>query len=484
MIPSNSHRFILQPYKGMATRFRCPACQQKKFTRYIDTETGDHLHPNVGRCNREDNCGYHYPPRQYLQENNISFDTPTSFSNRIKPEPVQPITASFIPADSFKASLKGHSANTFVQFLTGRFGADTTDRVISQYSIGTSTQWKKAGATIFWQIDSEGKIRTGKIMLYNPATGKRVKEPFDHITWVHCKLNIPNENIRKCFFGEHLLADKSKPVAVVESEKSAIIASLYFPKFIWLAAGGKDGLKAEKFSVLKGRTVILFPDLSKPKEGQPTAFEKWSSKAKEFEAIATIRVSDLLERKASDEERIEGLDLADYLLTFNPQEFASPGKRNATPAPKQEAAPEPLPPKPVMPLPTAEDITFSKMVAKQPKLEQFAAMFDLVSLKTGKPFQIVPIEAEQEQSEPPVEPDQASTEEEPTEEVISKLDEIAVRFLKPQQGYTAEEVQQLMQATLKISSDRAKAGFQKMIAFGAIKPTWNFHYYRRDSTPF
>ena len=32
-----------------------------------------------------------------------------------------------------------------------------------------------------------------------------------------------------------------------------------------------------------------------------------------------------------------------------------------------------------MPLPTAEDITFSKMVAKQSMLEQFAAALDLIS---------------------------------------------------------------------------------------------------------
>lgn len=479
----SSHRFILQPYKGMATRFRCPACQQKKFTRYIDTETGNRLHPNVGRCDRVDNCGYHYPPRQYFQENNISIDTPASFSNRIKPEPVQPITASFIPVDLFKASLKGHSTNNFVQFITGRFGADAAGQMICRYFIGTSKHWEGAGANIFWQIDLKGKIRAGKIMLYNPETGKRVKaqEP----TWVHSVLKLPDFTLQQCFFGEHLLADISKPVAIVESEKSAIIASLYWPKFIWLAAGGMDGLKPEKFIALKGRTVVLFPDLSKPKEGKATAFEKWSSKAKEFEAIASIQVSDLLEMKASDEERIEGLDLADYLLKFNPQEFASPGKRNATPAPKQEAAPEPLPPKPVIPLPTAEDITFSKMVAKQPMLEQFAAALDLVSLKTGKPFQKVPIaEEEQEQSEPPAEPVQASVVEEPTEEVISKLDEIAVRVLKPEQGYTAEEVQQLMQATLKISSDRAKAGVQKMIDLGAIETRVNGIYYLKDSTPF
>ncbi len=74
----SEHKYILEPYKGMNTRYRCPDCQQrdKTFSLYIDTETGEHIHSRVGRCNRESNCGYHYTPKQYFQDNNISFDTP------------------------------------------------------------------------------------------------------------------------------------------------------------------------------------------------------------------------------------------------------------------------------------------------------------------------------------------------------------------------------------------------------------------------
>jgi len=121
--------------------------------------------------------------------------------------------------------------------------------------------------------------------------------------------------------------------------------------------------------------------------------------------------------------------------------------------------------------------------AKFPKLEQFTSRLNLVILKTGKPFQLIPIEAP-EQSEQPAEPVQTSNEEELTEEVISKLDTIAGRILMPQRNFTEEEVQQLMQATLKISSDRAKAGVQKIIAFGAIESIGNGLYHMRDSTPF
>jgi hypothetical protein len=63
------------------------------------------------------------------------------------------------------------------------FGVEVADQLVSKYFIGTSKHWP--GATVFWQIDISGKVRTGKIMLYSPATGKRVKEPFNHISWAH-----------------------------------------------------------------------------------------------------------------------------------------------------------------------------------------------------------------------------------------------------------------------------------------------------------
>jgi rubredoxin len=314
----NTYRYILEPYKGLKTRYRCPSCQRdKEFVRYIDTQTGEHVHPDVGRCNRENNCGYHYTPRQYFQDNNISFDTyktniPASIRFKNKRVVPHPQPASYIPVDIFKASLKNHETNYFVQFLTKKFGYDVTSELVSRYFIGTSKHWE--GSTVFWQVDLKGKIRTGKIMLYNPVNGKRVKEPYDHICGIHKKLNLPEFNLKQCLFGEHQLIDKTKPVAVVESEKTAIIASVYLPQFIWVAVGGINSLNADKCSVLIGRSVILFPDLN--------AFEKWSDKAKELSHLANFTVSDLLERKATSEDRKQGLDLADYLLKHDPYSFA------------------------------------------------------------------------------------------------------------------------------------------------------------------
>lgn len=341
----SEYRYILEPYKGMNTRYRCPGCQQKDktFSLYIDRETGEALSPSVGRCNRESKCGYHYTPKQYFQDNRHYLQIPTksytlqnatkSYTSKkvIKDYPLlQPEKPfSFIPFDTFKASLKGHETNHFATYLIKLFGVEVASQLVSRYFIGTSKHWN--GATVFWQIDGKGKVRTGKIMLYNPETGKRVKEPFNHISWVHKAIKQPEFALQQCLFGEHLLQDGTKPVGIVESEKTAVIASRYLPQFIWLAVGSLSNLTESKCKALQGRTVTLFPD--------GNGFEKWKAKAKELSHIATFTVSDLLERKATEGERKQGLDLADYLIRFDYREFALPEPEPAKPEPPATVQP-------------------------------------------------------------------------------------------------------------------------------------------------
>ena len=111
---------------------------------------------------------------------------------------------------------------------------------MKMYHVGTSYKW--GGSTIYWQVDKDDKVRTGKVMLYNPKDGHRVKEPRSYVGWAHAFLHLPDFNLCQCFFGEHLLAQHpTMSVAIVESEKTAIIASHFIPNFIWLATGGMHG---------------------------------------------------------------------------------------------------------------------------------------------------------------------------------------------------------------------------------------------------
>ena len=309
----NDHHYTLEPYKDLNSRYTCPGCKKAKtFSRYIDSTTGKHIHTSVGRCNRENNCGYHRTPKQYFQNNPGSTD-PGSNRFTKKPE-VRPTktTPSLIPVPIFEKSLNEFEKNCFVKYLISLFGREITLNLISKYQIGSSKHWE--GSTVFWQIDISGKVRTGKIMLYNSETGRRVKKPYSHITWAHKAIQVPDFQLVQCLFGEHLLRDQaSKPIAIVESEKTAIIASVYLPQFIWLATGSLNNLNLKICQPLKGHAAAIFPDLN--------GFDKWCEKAKSLSSDINFSVSNLLERKATENERLQGLDLADYLIRFDSKDF-------------------------------------------------------------------------------------------------------------------------------------------------------------------
>ncbi len=109
-----------------------------------------------------------------------------------------------------------------------------------------------------------------------------------------------------------------KPVAIVESEKTAIIASIYSPEYIWLATGGKENLSIEKCHVLEGRIVILFPDAG----GYDRWHEKLDMLITELPGI-NFSISDLLEKHCTSEEIALGFDLADHFLTFDLKTYNS-----------------------------------------------------------------------------------------------------------------------------------------------------------------
>ena len=114
---------------------------------------------------------------------------------------------------------------------------------------------------------------------------------------------------------EHLLtADDHQTVALVESEKSALIASYFLPQYLWIATGGKNGaFNREAMSVLKNRQVLLFPDLG--------ATDYWRSKMEMMQRLEIeVSLFDFMENNATDEERKAGYDIADYLLKTETKE--------------------------------------------------------------------------------------------------------------------------------------------------------------------
>jgi hypothetical protein len=304
----NPYKYIFQKYINNSKQ-TCPACGKPKvFTRYVDIETNEVLAHNVGRCDREDKCGYHYPPRQYFTDNgHKQYTIPKAYKKTMATKQILP---TYIDPAIVESSFKHFNNNHFITYLNTLFGAEITNTLLKTYPIGTSKYWQ--GATVFWQVDSRGNVRTGKIMLYNPIMGKRVKEPYNHITWAHSVLKQPNFTLKQCLFGEHLITQyPNKPIAIVESEKAAIIASVYMPNYNWLATGGAKNLNKERFSPLQGKKIVLFPDVNQ--------YDKWKQTAENILLPNThISVSDYLEKNATPQMREHGADLADILIKPDP----------------------------------------------------------------------------------------------------------------------------------------------------------------------
>lgn len=278
-------KYHLQKYSGTSTRHECPHCHDlHSFSRYVD-ERENHIADHVGRCNHQDGCGYHLPPSEFFRDKGVSY-TPTI---DVAPKPLPP--TDYVPEEMMVRTLR--TDNAFLRWLTRYFSLSDVAQAIERYRIGDA----KGDRVIFWQIDQEDRIRTGKIMMYDEFTGKRVKNVYGSWDWVHCHMG-KQFNFKQCLYGLHLV-DGTKPIAVVESEKSATVGSIYIPEYTWVATGGKQNYRL--LEALKGYDVTLYPDLR--------AYDEWQKYAKKY----GFKVSEMLEQIASEEERGKGLDIADFI---------------------------------------------------------------------------------------------------------------------------------------------------------------------------
>ena len=389
---NKQHRYTLE--KG-SKKHHCPDCNKKTFVLYIDTETGDYLPEQYGRCDRESKCSYHLNP--YLdgyakaiweQEQKVTGVTKVTvlkqkyFRTQPKPQPTpEPV---FFDFETFKQTLQPerYEKNTFIQNLFYRvqfpFEGNEVTKVIQLYRLGTVANGYRAGANTFPFIDIKGNVRAVQVKQFdeqNHTTGTDFLHSI--IEKHHTRNNKPlpewleaytrQDKRITCLFGEHLLSKyHSNPVALVEAPKTAVYGTLYFglpetpESLIWLAVYNKSSFSFDKLKVLQGRFVYVFPDLSK----DGNTFKEWETKAKEYESRlpgTRFIFSDLLEQLATPEQREQGADIADVLITKDWRDFRK--------QPIQEQPPQPEPEK-VTKVTPQQNIIFSH-AEPLPKVEVF-----------------------------------------------------------------------------------------------------------------
>lgn len=184
----------------------------------------------------------------------------------------------------------------------------------------------KDDGVIFWQIDHQHQLLDGKVMFYQGDCHRvRNRNP----SWVGYRLKqhgilTSDWKASHCLFGLHLIYNDSGPVpndssiiAIVESEKTAIICSQLLPTLcngpvLWMATGGLETLNVEVLRPLVGYNVTIFPDTDST--GQ--TFRKWQDivNAASKELNQTFYISNILELHATPDQKQRKIDIADFII--------------------------------------------------------------------------------------------------------------------------------------------------------------------------
>lgn len=281
---------------GVNLQGLCPFHNDKHLGSFKVSET-----KNICTCF---SCGKTWNPVDALMEG-MNMDYPTAlrwiaakYCIPVDDEPVPEVKKSeprpkakelpmiYWPLEFVKQYMGSRDINPLLQYLY-HIPMSSEDRMrfeqmLGLYCVGTSKRGNTSGWTIWWQIDEQYRVRTGKLMKYLPD-GHRDKSSYKTFTWVHSMLqtigayNPDNNQVSTCLFGQHLTdVFKDAEICLVESEKSALICSAFTDpnERLWMATAGKSGLTRKKLQPLidRNRYIVIYPD----KDG----YDEWKAIAR------------------------------------------------------------------------------------------------------------------------------------------------------------------------------------------------------------
>ena len=210
---------------------------------------------------------------------------------------------------------------------SGHLSPEQMHHACDRYHLGKT----RSGKPIFWMIDD-------------------MRQPLDaHIgttTWLSSLLKVREPlleswRITHCLFGLHLLnhgvcpndssaakirgtdpcdsagfieaEEQDLPIAIVESEASAVVLSVLFPESIWMAYATTSHLVPDLFAPLEGRSVTIYPRTD-PSMNTYLFFLYYADLVRKNYLSIDLTVDTTLEDHASDSQKDRCIDLLEFLL--------------------------------------------------------------------------------------------------------------------------------------------------------------------------
>lgn len=153
-----------------------------------------------------------------------------------------------------------HLINELPSFFRQLIYQTVVPDILNGYHIGLT----QLGEVVFWIVDSNGRVCNGQAVPYDGLSRSVNRQT----RFIH---RSAEGYVVSSFFGAEQLQSGAvswiqQPfapfalVVIVESPKSALLASLLYPEAIWLASCGTSGVTPAKARALRGREVCILFD--------------------------------------------------------------------------------------------------------------------------------------------------------------------------------------------------------------------------------
>ena len=207
-----------------------------------------------------------------------------------------------LPSQPMIDACRADDFDFFQPFIgAGKLTIEQMHNAAERYLLGKT----RSGQPIFWMLDD-------------------MQTPLDaHIgtaTWMSSLLKrrepmLQYWQVQHCLFGLHLTSDfshQTSPIAIVESEASAVVLSELFPECIWMAYATTLHLSPDLFAPLEGRTVTLYPRTD-PTLSTFLFFEELVDVTRRQYDI-DLTVDSTLEDYATTAQKDRCIDILDFIL--------------------------------------------------------------------------------------------------------------------------------------------------------------------------